>query len=635
MGALEHAFLYLLAAVVAVPAATRLGLGSVLGYLIAGVFLGPVLGLVGSESEAIKHFAEFGVVMMLFLVGLELQPRVLWRMRTQLLGLGGLQVVLTTAVFTGAGLALGVAWQSALAIGMTLALSSTAIVLQTLSEKGWMKSTAGQSSFSVLLFQDIAVIPMLALLPLLAVGGEAESAGDAHHDGALDGLPGWLQALAILGCIAGIVLAGRFLMRPVFRFVAGTRLREVFTAAALLLVIGVALLMTQIGLSPALGTFLAGVVLSGSEYRRELEGDIDPFKGLLLGLFFLSVGAGIDFGLLASEPGTVVGLAVGLVVLKLLVLLLVGALFGLRGATLWLFGLGLAQAGEFAFVLFGFAQVSGVIPTDAAQVLVLSVALTMVATPALFILYEKGIAPRNAEEDRREPDAIEEQGTAIVAGVGRFGLVVSRMLSTNGYRVVVLDHDADLVELLRKVGIETFYGDASRSDLLEAAGIAEARLFVAALDDRHRQNEVVEHVARNFPACRIIARARDYEHQFELERAGAHCVHRELLEGALAAGRSALVELGTHPFKAVRQSRAFRRHDGQMVDDLREHWTGTGLDKSFVGAARARAARLADLMEADRMVERHDTSERGWTPPSKEDVVALLAEAEQRDPSDP
>ena len=620
MGALEHAFLYLVAAVVAVPLATRLGLGSVLGYLIAGVVLGPVLGLVGSESEEIKHFAEFGVVMMLFLVGLELQPKVLWRMRSQLLGLGGMQVVLTTLVFTGAGIALGLEWRVALAIGMTLALSSTAIVLQTLNEKGWMKSTAGQSSFSVLLFQDIAVIPMLALLPLLAVAGPAGAADD-HHGGALEGLPGGLQALVILGVIAGIVLAGRFLMRPVFRFVAGTRLREVFTAAALLLVIGVALLMSVIGLSPALGTFLAGVVLSGSEYRRELEGDIDPFKGLLLGLFFLSVGAGIDFDLLASEPGTVVGLAAGLVVLKLGVLLGVGFLFGLRGATLWLFGLGLAQAGEFAFVLFGFAQVSGVIPAEETQVLVLAVALTMVLTPALFVLYEKVVAPRAVEEDGREPDTIEERGTAIVAGVGRFGLVVSRMLSTNGYRVVVLDHDADLVELLRKLGIETFYGDASRHDLLEAAGIAEARLFVAALDDRHRQTELVEHVARNFPQCRIIARAREYEHQFELERAGAHSVHRELLEGALSAGRCALIELGMHPFKAERQSRAFRRHDEHMVDDLRAHWTGSGLDKGFVGAARARASRLSELMEADRMVDRHDTTERGWTPPPKGDAL--------------
>ena len=369
-------------------------------------------------------------------------------------------------------------------------------------------------------------------------------------------------------------------------------------------------------------------MLSGSEYRHELEGDIDPFKGLLLGLFFLSVGAGIDFGLLASQPGLIVGLALGLVVLKLLVLLAVGFLFGLRGATLWLFGLGLAQAGEFAFVLFGFAQVSGVIPTGEAQVLVLAVALTMVLTPALFVLYERVIAPRIVEVEGREPDAIAERGTAIVAGVGRYGLVVSRMLVTNGHRVVVLDHDADLVELLRKLGVETFYGDASRADLLEASGIAEAKLFVAGLDDRHRQVDLVERVARNYPDCRIIARARDNEHQYELERAGAHFVHRELLDGALAAGRQALIELGEHPFKAERQARAFRRHDEQTVDALREHWTESGLGKGFLDAARARVSRLSDVMTSDRMTDRHDTSERGWTPPTKKDVVLLLEELE-------
>ncbi|MCL4128094.1 UNVERIFIED_CONTAM: hypothetical protein GTU68_024026 [Idotea baltica] len=463
---------------------------------------------------------------------------------------------------------------------------------------------------------------MFAILPLLAVAQPHGEAGD-HHGGALDGLPGWLQALAIFGCIAGIILAGRYLLRPVFRIVAATRLREVFTAAALLLVIGVSLLMSMIGLSPALGTFLAGVVLSGSEYRHELEGDIEPFKGLLLGLFFLSVGAGIDFDLLTNEPGAVLGIALGLMTIKLLVLVLVGALFGLRGATLWLFGLGLAQAGEFAFVLFGFAQVAGVIPLDEAQILVLSVALTMMITPALFVLYEKMIAPRAVSGTDREPDKIEERGTVVVAGVGRFGIVVSRMLSTNGYRVVVLDHDADLVDLLRKIGIETFFGDASRPDLLEAAGIGEAQLFVAALDDEHRQTELVRHVAQTYPQCRIVARAHDFEHQFELERVGAHYVHREVLESAVAAGRRSLIELGMHPFKAERQSRAFRQHDEHLIADLRQHWTGSELDNGFIGTARARAARLTEQMEADRMVDRHDTSDRGWTPPPRKDATVL------------
>ncbi len=407
-------------------------------------------------------------------------------------------------------------------------------------------------------------------------------------------------------------------MRPVFRFIAATRLREVFTAAALLLVIGVALLMTFIGLSPALGTFLAGVVLSDSEYRHELEGDIDPFKGLLLGLFFISVGASMEFELLFAEPGTILGLAAGIMALKLGVLLGIGKLFRMRGSAFWLFTLALSQAGEFAFVLFGFAQTSGVIADENARVLVLAVAITMMLTPALFLVYERVIAPRAVDVGGRDADAVDEPGTAIVAGVGRFGLVVSRMLVTSGHKVVVLDHDADLIEILRRIGIDTYYGDATRSDLLEASGIREARLFVAALEDRERQVQLVEHVARQHPNCRIVARAFDTEHVFELERAGAHHVERELFEGAISAGRQALIELGTHPFKAQRQSRAFRRHDRMMVDDLREHWSETGLDKSFVGPARARVAQLYEMMQSDRMTERHDTSERGWTPPPRE-----------------
>ncbi|MCL4156127.1 UNVERIFIED_CONTAM: hypothetical protein GTU68_058157, partial [Idotea baltica] len=344
MGLLNEAFVYLCAAVIAVPVANRLGLGSVLGYLIAGVVIGPVIGLVGSETTEVQHFAEFGVVMMLFLVGLELQPAMLWKMRQQLIGLGGLQVTVTTAVFAGIGIAFGLAWQSALALGMILALSSTAIVLQTLNEKGWLKTRGGQSSFSVLLTQDIAVIPMLAVLPLLAIG--------VSHDG-IDGSGN--SALVILVVIAAIIIAGRHLLRPVFRFIAEARLREIFTATALLLVIGIALLMDFVGLSPALGTFLAGVVLSDSEYRHELEADIEPFKGLLLGLFFLTVGAGIDFELLFGAPLMIMGLVIGLMTVKFAVLFALGTLFRLQGADRWLFALGLAQAGEFAFVLFGIA----------------------------------------------------------------------------------------------------------------------------------------------------------------------------------------------------------------------------------------------------------------------------------------
>mgnify|MGYP003571056548 FL=1 len=502
MALLSEAFVYLCAAVIAVPIANRLGLGSVLGYLIAGVVIGPVIGIVGSEAADVQHFAEFGVVMMLFLVGLELQPAMLWKMRQQLVGLGGLQVVGTALVFAAAGLAFGLHWQSALALGMILSLSSTAIVLQTLNEKGWLKTQGGQSSFSVLLTQDIAVIPMLALLPLLAISGHGgEGAADGHgesagHGGeALAALPGWAQALVILAVIAAIILAGRHLLRPVFRFIAEARLREIFTATALLLVIGIALVMDFVGLSPALGTFLAGVVLSDSDYRHELESDIEPFKGLLLGLFFLTVGAGIDFDLLFGAPLSILGLALGLMAVKFMVLFLLAALFRLTGPDRWLFALGLAQAGEFAFVLFGFASGSGVLEPSLIKTMTLVVAISMLLTPALFIFYEKIVAPRALAKADREPDVIDRRGRVVVAGMGRFGQIVSRLLLTSGYDVIILDHDPQTIENLRRIGIRTFYGDATRPDLLHGAGLDDADLFVAALDDRDKQTELVEHVA--------------------------------------------------------------------------------------------------------------------------------------------
>jgi CPA2 family monovalent cation:H+ antiporter-2/glutathione-regulated potassium-efflux system ancillary protein KefC len=623
MELLQGSFVYLVAMVVAVPLAKRLGLGSVLGYLLAGIVIGPALGIVGAEAKDVKHFAEFGVVMMLFLIGLELQPSMLWRMRSRLLGLGGLQVLSTTVVFFVILLAAGFVWQTALAIGMILALSSTAIVLQTLEEKHLMKTQGGESAFSVLLFQDIAVIPMLALLPLLAVGhGAGHGGADAHHGGGLTDLPGWAQGLVILAVMAAIVLAGRYLMRPVFRFIAEARLREIFSAAALLLVVGIALAMDWIGLSPALGTFLAGVVLSGSEYRHELESDIAPFKGLLLGVFFISVGAGIDFGLLAGRPGLIVGLALALIAVKLILLLALGTLFGLRGAHLWLFGLGLAQAGEFAFVLFSFAGGAGVVAGEVIQIATLVVAITMLLTPLGFILYERVIAPRAGRRADREPDTIDEKGTAIIAGVGRFGQIVNRLLIANGHKTVVLDHDVDMIDLVRRFGIRSYYGDATRPDLLEAAGIDDAGVLVAALDDRDKQTELVKHVARAHPRCRIIARAIDRPHIYELLDAGAHHVERELFEASLSAGRVALQELGAHPFTAELQARSFRTHDERTIEVLHENWRDGGMDASYVDAAKERTRDLDRVMQTDRMAERHDSTDRGWLPPPKGDAVA-------------
>lgn len=623
MEALQHAFVYLVAAVIAVPLAKKLGLGSVLGYLLAGIFIGPALGIVGDETEAIKHFAEFGVVMMLFLVGLELRPSMLWNMRNQLLGLGGLQIGGTTLMIFLAALAFGLPWKGSLALGMILALSSTAIVLQSFSEKGWLKLPGGQSAFSVLLTQDIAVIPMLALLPLLATGH-----GDHHHNdhghsmNLLESYPGWLQAIVILFVIVAIIAVGRFVMRPIFRFIAESKLREIFTAAALLLVISVALLMTFIGLSPALGTFLAGVVLSDSEYRHELESDIEPFKGLLLGLFFISVGAGMDFGLFFSNPLLILGLALGIMAVKWIVLMIAAKVFKLSSNEGWMFSLGLSQAGEFAFVLIALAVSSYVLPAAIAKTLILVVAVTMLLTPLLFIIYERFISPRASGESTREADKIEDRGTAVVAGVGRFGLVVTRMLTTNGNKVVVLDHDADFIEILRKLGVKTHYGDATRPDLLHATGLDEAKLFVASLDDREKQNQIVEHVAKHYPNCRIIARAVDRIHIYELEKAGAHIIEHEVFESSLSAGKKALIELGTHPFRAELQSRIFRNHDREGIADLRELWENEGVGKNFLNAARVRNDELNEIMKFDRATEKHDASVRGWSPPPKGDADA-------------
>ena len=624
MDLLGQGFVYLVSAVVSVPIANRLGLGSVLGYLIAGIVIGPVFGIVGAEATEVRHFAEFGVVMMLFLVGLELQPSVLWRMRHQILGLGCLQVLLSMLVLAGAAAAFGMPWRTSLAIGMVLALSSTAIVLQTLNEKGWMATVGGQSSFAVLLTQDIAVIPMLALMPLLALGGGHGDPGDPHaghgapSGGALDALPGWGQALVILAAIVAIVFVGRNLMRPVFRFIAESKLREIFTAAALTLVIGIELLMDFVGLSPALGTFLAGVVLSDSEYRHELESDLQPFKGLLLGLFFLTVGAGIDFAVLFGAPGTILGLALGVILVKMAVLYGLAIAFGLHGADRWLFTMGLAQAGEFAFVLFGFALGAGVLDAQLAQLLVLSVAISMLVTPGLFLLYEKGVAPRLVRTDDRPADEIDSRGTVVLAGIGRFGQIISRMLLTNGHPVVVLDQDPDTIENLSRLGIRTYYGDATRPDLLHAAGLDEAGVFIAALDDRDKQTSLVEHVARTYPHVSILARARDRHHVYELQNAGAHVVERELFEGALSLGRAALQRMGAHPHRAEVQSRTFRRHDREMLDDLRAAWNEGGFDSSYVDAMRANYDALHDIMQVDRL-DRHERSERGWTPPPKGD----------------
>jgi monovalent cation:proton antiporter-2 (CPA2) family protein len=623
-GFFAQAFVYLAAAVIAVPIARRLGLGSVLGYLIAGMVIGPfAFGLIGEEGQDVMHFAEFGVVMMLFLIGLELRPALLWQMRKPILGLGGLQVGVTTLLLTGVGIVAGLPWQTALAVGMTLALSSTAIVLQTLNEKNLMGTDGGQGAFAVLLFQDISVIPMLALMPLLAVGaagglvagyvGETADhapAAGAHATSWVEGLPAWEQTLIVLLAVAAIIVAGRYLLRPVFRVIAGTRLRELFTATALLLIIGIALLMSRVGLSPALGTFLAGVVLANSEYRHELESEIDPFKGLLLAVFFISVGASIDFDLIANSPLLILGLVAGLMAIKFAVLLILGRAFGMGLDQNFLFAFSLAQGGEFAFVLFSFASQNSVIPGEVTAPLIAAVAVSMALTPVLMLLNERLIQPRTGtrESVEREPDAMQEEGEVIIAGFGRFGSIVGRLLRANGVQPTVLEFDSDRVELLRKLGLQVFYGDASRTDLLEAAGAAKARLLVIATEDHERIVAIVETAQKHFPNLTILARAAGRPEAYELRDLGVEHVYRETLDTSLRTGIDALRLLGRRGYQAHRAARTFRRHD---EDSVRELGAMRHDRKAYFSAARERIQSLEELLltEVEGPMEERDA---GW-----------------------
>ncbi|MEM9797922.1 MAG: cation:proton antiporter [Pseudomonadota bacterium] len=598
---LFQAVIYLAAATICVPLAVRFRLGSVLGYLVAGIVIGPVTGLVGSETADLQHFAEFGVVMMLFVIGLELEPRALWDMRTRLLGLGGGQIGITTAAVAAVAWALGMTPQVAIAIGMIFALSSTAIVMQTLTEKRLTSTSGGRASFSVLLAQDIAVIPMLAILPLLGNGhGGAGGHGEASMgDGEgvamiadlghwIETLPGWGIALLTTGAVAGVIGAGIFLTRPVFHFAARARLREMNTVVTLLFVIGVAFLMTIVGLSPALGTFLAGVVLANSEFRHELEADIEPFKGILLGLFFITVGAGIDFGTFAAAPWTVLGIVFGLIALKGVILFALGLLFRLKGGDRILFTLSLAQAGEFGFVLVSVALANEVFGTDVSSVLLLAIALSMLLTPLLFILYDL-LSGRAEDGEEHDPDEIEEQGEVIIAGVGRFGQVVNRLLQSAGLRSVVLDRDMETIQLLRRFGVKTYLGDPTRPELLEAAGLKTAKVLVVALDDKADAVRLTRMARVSNPDIHIIARAYDRVHTYELYRAGANDIVREMFDGSLRAGRYALEKMGWSESEAFQAREAFYRHDREVLLDLAQLWKpGVPIDKNPEYAARAR-----------------------------------------------
>ena len=598
----SQALIYLLAAVISVPIAKRLGFGSVLGYLLAGMIIGPfVLGLIGSEGEDVMHFAEFGVVMMLFLIGLELKPNLLWEMRRSIFGLGGLQLILTAAAIGGIAVLLGQTLGSALTIGLMLGLSSTAIVLQTLAEKGLMKQASGQASFSVLLFQDISVVPILAVIPLLATGmqtGSASSHEEIRHFAGWE-ITGWIQVGLMLLVITGIVVVGRYFAQFIFRIIARTGLREIFTATALLLVIATSITMDLVGLSPALGAFLAGVVLANNEYRHELEADIEPFKGLLLGLFFISVGASINFNLLIGTPWTILGLLFALIGIKFIILFVLGRLFGLRGGQNTIFAFSLAQGGEFAFVLVSFSMENTVISSETAGIVLLVVALSMAITPLLLLLNDRVITPLVHPEKALEHDQIEGNGNpVIIAGFGRFGVVMGRFLIANGLKATILDNNPDNIQVLGQFGFKVYYGDASRADLMASAGAEEAKVLVVAVDDKQQSLKIIDLARRNYPHLKVLVRAMDMDHTYELMKRGVDGYKRDTFESSLMLGIEALTHLGYKPYRAHRLAQTFRIHNRKVIRELFQHHLVD--EKKYLSESKKYASELEELLRTER-----------------------------------
>ena len=561
---LVNSFIYLAAAVVAVPIAKKLGLGSIIGYLAAGIGIGPWgLGLVTNVQD-ILHFAEFGVVLMLFLVGLELEPKRLWNLRRPIFGWGSAQVLGCAVILMAVAVAFGVKWQIALVAGLGLALSSTAIALQAIGERNLMPTSSGQAGFSILLFQDVAAIPILALLPLLG----AMSGGDAVEHGNRA-----LEALKIVSVIGGIILGGRILLRPLLKWIANSGTPEIFTAASLLLVVGIAALMQFVGLSMALGAFLAGVLLAESEYRRELETDIEPFKGLLLGLFFIAVGMSIDFGVLLKSPGLMAAILFGFLGLKLVVIYGLAKLMKLPYQERPVFTVLLAQGGEFAFVVFQAAAGANVFSGETSSLLIGAVALSMLLSPLLLIFVDKVLLPSYAKHKGPQLEEISEQQEKpiIIAGFGRYGQIVGRMLSAQGMSATVLDHDADLIETIRAFGFKVFYGDATRLDLLRTAGAATAKILVIAVDDVEQSLKIVDIVKENFPQLEIVARARDVTHWNNLRDRGVTRVERELFESSLRSARSVLELLGHPPHEARQSAMRFRQHNIELFERMYPH----------------------------------------------------------------
>ena len=590
---LTYGLMYLSAAVLAVPLAKALGLGSIIGYLAAGIAIGPWgLGLV-SNVQDILHFAEFGVVLMLFLVGLELQPSRLWAMRRPIFGTGSAQVLGCAAVLFAAGWLAGLPWRISLVAALGLALSSTAIALQVLAERNLMRTSSGRAGFSILLFQDVAAIPILALLPLL---GAAAGAGDDHSAGEV-----LLEALKIVGVIGAIVLGGRLLLRPLLRWIAKSRTPEIFTAASLLLVVGIAYLMVMVGLSMALGAFLAGVLLADSEYRSELEADIEPFKGLLLGLFFIAVGMSIDFGVLMRSPWLMAGILLGFLALKAVVIYTLAKVAGVPYQERPVFTLLLAQGGEFAFVVFQAAAGAQVFSAETASLLIGAVALSMLISPLLLVLVDRALLRRYAQLKTAAPPAQEisepQEAPVIIAGFGRYGQIVARVMLTQGIPTTVLDHSVEILEIARAFGYRVFYGDATRLDLLRIAGAEHARVLVVAVDDPEQSLKIVTLARKHFPQLQVVARARDLTHWNALRDLGVTLVQRELFESSLESARTVLELMGQSPTRAQEMTRRFREHNIALADRMYPHHKDRA---KMVAVAREGRAQLAEQMAKER-----------------------------------
>lgn len=617
-----QAMVFLAAAVVCVPLAKRIGMGSVLGYLLAGIIIGPsVLNVIGAERHAIMEFAEFGVVMMLFLVGLELEPKLLWKLRASVLGLGSLQVVVSALVLSAAAFLLGLDARVAAMVGMTLCLSSTAIVLQSLKEKGLLDTNGGQNSFAVLLFQDIAVIPMMAVFPLLAHRAAPDEHGGDGATAWLSKLPGWEQSLIALGGVVGIIVAGYLFVRPLLNIVARTGIRELFTATALLLVISVTVLMSMVGLSPALGAFLGGVVLANSEYRHELQADIEPFKGLLLGLFFMAVGASIDFNLVATKPLLILGLVLGVMLVKAGVLLALGKFFKMSFRQNLLFALALCQVGEFSFVLISFIRTTYVLEPAITNLITVVVAVSMVFTPLVLMVYEKWLGPMVSDGDdvteRRESDVINEHSDVIICGFGRFGNLAGRFIRANGISATILDLDSDRVDTLRKLGMKVYYGDGTRHDMLLAAGAETAKVIILALDTPEKNMDAVKVVKKHFPHLRMFVRAVGNLDSYELMDAGVLHIYRETADTSLRMGSDVLTALGHRAYHTQRAARLFLRHDDRLLKELSSIHDDSN---QFEHTMRQRIADLQQMMESDkRNMLREDI---GW------DTASLQGDAD-------